>query len=70
MFIDEHDNIKLGDFSIAVYPDDSPKTPELIETYQYMAPEVHHGEPIGFTLDIYSLGSVPVLPPQGYEPAP
>lgn len=58
MFINEYENIKLGDFSIAVHIDDSPKPLERIGTYPYMAPEVYYGNPIDYTLDIYSLGMV------------
>ena len=57
IFVSENGDYKLGDFGIA-------KTVEKtsggtkIGTYEYMAPEVYHGQPYGSCADIYSLGMV------------
>ena len=57
IFVSENGDFKLGDFGIA-------KTVEKtsggtkIGTYNFMSPEVFHGEPYGHAADVYSLGLV------------
>ena len=58
MFINEYDNIKLGDFGIARKMDHTSTMMTRIGTYPYMAPEIYHGMPAGFASDIYSVGMV------------
>ena len=58
MFINEYDNIKLGDFGIARKMEHAATMMTRVGTYPYMAPEIYHGMPAGFASDIYSVGMV------------
>ena len=73
IFISETGNFKLGDFGIARTIEKTTGGLSKTGTTSYMAPEVYKGEDYGFTVDIYSLGTVmyrclnnrrtPFLPP-------
>ena len=76
-FISENGDFKLGDFGEARTLEKTTGGLSKKGTYDYMAPEVYHGNPYGTTVDIYSLGLIlyrllngnrlPFLPP---APAP
>ncbi len=59
MLLDEHDNVRLSDFGIAVVYETSSvlKTQDKLGTPYYMAPEQIQGKPV-FASDQYSLGVV------------
>ena len=56
LFVSPTGQYKLGDFSIAKSVEEA--SAARGGTYNYMAPEVYHGLPYGFSADIYSLGLV------------
>lgn len=58
MFINDYDNIKLGDFGIARTLDRTSTMLTRTGTYPYMAPEIFHGNKAGFSADLYSVGMV------------
>jgi len=59
MLLDEHDNVRLSDFGIAIVYETSSalKTQDKLGTPYYMAPEQIQGKPV-FASDQYSLGVV------------
>ncbi|HXX77487.1 MAG TPA: FxSxx-COOH system tetratricopeptide repeat protein, partial [Ktedonobacteraceae bacterium] len=59
MLLDEHDNIRLSDFGIAVIYEStsSPHTVDMLGTPPYMAPEQFRGKPV-YASDQYALGIV------------
>lgn len=72
-FVSENGDFKLGDFGEARTLEKTTGGLSKKGTYDYMAPEVYHGNPYGTTVDIYSLGLIlyrllngnrlPFLPP-------
>ena len=57
IFVSKNGDYKLGDFGIAKTMEKTSGATK-IGTYEYMAPEVYHGQPYGSAADIYSLGMV------------
>ena len=72
-FVSENGDFKLGDFGEARTLEKTTGGLSKKGTYDYMAPEVYHGNPYSTTVDIYSLGLIlyrllngnrlPFLPP-------
>jgi serine/threonine protein kinase len=58
IFISPNGDYKLGDFGVAREMEKSTMNLSRKGTYNYMAPEVFHGQPGKATVDIYSLGIV------------
>ncbi len=56
IFVDALGQYKLGDFGIARTTERTGSATARIGTFNYMAPEVFHGEHYGASADIYSLG--------------
>ena len=58
VFVSNHGNYKLGDFSVARMEHifQTERTPQ--GTFSYMAPEMYQGRPYDRSLDIYSLGLI------------
>ena len=58
IFISPNGDYKLGDFGVARELEKTTNNMSRKGTYNYMAPEVFHGQPGNATVDIYSLGIV------------
>ena len=58
IFINESGGFKLGDFGIARTIENTTGNLSQKGTYNYMAPEVYHGESYNENVDFYSLGMV------------
>ena len=58
IFVDNLGQFKLGDFGVARTAEKTLGGMSKQGTENYMAPEVYHGKPYGFSVDIYSLGLV------------
>lgn len=58
IFVDSLGQFKLGDFGVARTSEITLGGMSKQGTENYMAPEVYHGKPYGFSVDIYSLGLV------------
>jgi serine/threonine protein kinase len=56
VFVNKYGDYKLGDFGISRQLEKTQSVHSQKGTYQYMAPEVYHGESYNQTVDIYSLG--------------
>jgi len=73
VFVSNHGDYKLGDFSIARIDDNNLTAGSPQGTYAYMAPEIYAGGAYDKTIDLYSLGLIlyrllnngraPFLPP-------
>jgi len=57
IFVSKTGDYKLGDFGVAKITDKT-ATGTKIGTYDYMSPEVYHGQHYGHGADLYSLGLV------------
>jgi len=57
VFVSKNGDYKLGDFGVAKVTDKT-ATGTKIGTYEYMSPEVYHGQHYGHGADLYSLGLV------------
>ena len=57
IFVNRFGNYKLGDFGVSKIIEGETRATK-IGTYGYIAPEIYHGNPYGFSTDIYSLGLV------------
>lgn len=58
IFVSDNGDFKLGDFGIARTIERTMSGLSQKGTYNYMAPEVYHGDDYGFGVDTYSLGMV------------
>ena len=58
IFVNDFGNYKLGDFGIARTIERTMSNLSMKGTFTNMAPEVHLGQEYGFTVDVYSLGTV------------
>lgn len=58
IFVSEHGNFKVGDFSIAHIVEKMNNNGPVLGTYYYIAPEVARGEGFNRTIDTYALGLI------------
>ena len=58
IFVSRDGTYKLGDFGVAKTIAETGSASVRVGTYDYMAPEVYHGEHYGHKADLYSLGLV------------
>lgn len=58
ILVDNDGNYKVCDFGVAKKLEDINKTNTVRGTFEYMAPEIYHGQKSGHRADIYSLGMI------------
>lgn len=69
ILVDDEGNYKVCDFGVAKKLDNHNMTNTVRGTFEYMAPEVYHGEKSGYQADLYSLGMIMYrMLNEGYSP--